>query len=177
MTENSVQVSITINGFGKGISCQRRIALQELESSIGRITQEMGNSLLQAGIEELNRRIRQTVPGSWQNVGTERRGVLSSLGMICYQRRIYVDKKGRRRIPVDEVLGVGHYGRDSLNVREMGAYLACTGSYRRAASQLSWLVKGKVSQSASIVWGKRWGVAAFAKRRQEIDRSAGRHLV
>lgn len=97
--------------------------------------------------------------------------------MICYQRRIYVDKKGRRRIPVDEVLGVGHYGRDSLNVREMGAYLACTGSYRRAASQLSWLVKGKVSQSASIVWGKRWGVAAFAKRRQEIDRSAGRHLV
>lgn len=80
MTENSVQVSITINGFGKGISYQRHIALQELESSIGRITQEMGNSLLQAGIEELNRRIRQTVSGSWQNVGTERRGVLSSLG-------------------------------------------------------------------------------------------------
>ena len=104
--------------YGDNLDVLRRHIRDE---TIDLIYQEMGNSLLHAGNEELDRRINQTVPKNWQNVGTERRGVLSSVGMIRYQRRIYVDEKGRRRKPVDDVLGVGHYGRDSLYVREMGA--------------------------------------------------------
>jgi hypothetical protein len=154
MTENTVLISISIKGFQKTLVYQRCIKLQELESTIGQVIQEVGNGLLEAGIDELDGRLNHLVPASWQNVGTERRVVLTSLGKIHYLRHIYMDKKGNRRKPVDEILGVKSYERDSLHVREMGAYAACTGTYRQAASQLSWLIKEKISHSTiqRMVW-------------------------
>lgn len=170
MTENSVVISISINGAKREIIIERELELEELERCIGKVLQKIGNYLLQAGIEELDLRIRQTIPGNWENVGTESRRVLSSLGRVSYQRRIYLDEQGRRRKPVDEILGVQPYGRDSQYMREMGAYLACTGTYRRAASQLSWLVQSQVSHSTiqRMVWqvGNRIADGEKAEREQ-----------
>jgi len=56
----------------------------------------------------------------------------------------------------------------SRRVREMGSYLASEGTYRRAASELSWLLKTPVSHSAvqRMVWqtGKRITAGEEAER-------------
>jgi hypothetical protein len=95
------------------------------------------------------------------------------MGWIRYQRRIYKDEKGVRRKPVDEILGVERYNRESQRVREMGAYLACEGTYRRAASQMSWLMKTDVSHSSiqRMVWqvGNRMADGEEAERKRVFE--------
>jgi len=168
MTEKTVVISIIIKAFEKEIEYQREVQLEEMEGEIGEIVQGIGQEVLRVGIEAMDKRISKEVPKGWRNVGTEERGMLSSLGAIRYKRRIYMDETGIRRKPIDEVLGVERYGRDSQTVREMGAYLACEGTYRRAASQLSWLVKAAVSHSTiqRMVWqvGKRIADGEDAER-------------
>jgi hypothetical protein len=135
--------------------------------------QEIGNKVMVAGLEGLDQELRKGVPAEWRNVGTEGRSILSSMGWIRYQRCIYEDEKGRRRKPVDEALGVERYGRDTHRVREMGAYLACEGTYRRAANQMSWLMKTEVSHSTiqRMVWqvGNRIADGEEAERRRVFD--------
>src|SRR4030067_1975034 len=147
MTEKPVELSITVKVYGEEHRYTRKIAIMELESGISQVMQEIGNKALVAGIEGLDLELRKRVPAGWRNMGTEERSIMSSLGWIHYHRHIYVDEHGRRRKPLDEFLGVERYGRDSQRVREMGAYLACEGTYRRAASQMSWLMKSEVSHS------------------------------
>lgn len=154
MTEKPVELSITVNVSGEVIQYLRKIAITELEMGISQVMQEIGNRVLVAGLAGLDRDLRTRVPAGWRNIGTEERSILSSMGWIHYQRRVYKDEKGVRRKPLDEALGVERYGRDSQRVREMGAYLACEGTYRRAASQMSWLMKSEVSHSSiqRMVW-------------------------
>ena len=179
MTEKSVEISITVKVYGEVIQYVQKVRVVELEAGISQAVQEIGRQVLVAGIEGLDQDLRQAVPSSWRNVGTEERSVLSSLGRIRYQRRIYRDEAGRRRKPVDEVLGVEVYGRESQRVCEMGAYLACEGTYRRAASQMSWLMKTEVSHSAiqRMVWrvGNRMADGEEAERRRVFE--AGEEIV
>jgi len=132
--------------------------------------QELGTKVLVAGLKGLDDELRQEVPAGWRNVGTDERSIMSSMGRVRYQRRIYKDENGIRRKPLDEVLGVARYDRESERVRQMGAYLACEGTYRRAASQLSWLMKTKVSHSSiqKMVWrvGNRIADGEEAERRR-----------
>jgi hypothetical protein len=176
MTEQAVELSITVKVNGEVIQYMRKVAIPELESGISQVVQEMGNKIFLAGIEGLDRDIRKSVPVGWRNIGTEERSILSSMGWIRYQRHIYQDDQGRRRKPVDEILGVERYGRDSQRVREMGAYLACEGTYRRAASQMSWLMKREVSHSSiqRMVWqvGNRIADGEEAERSRVFEAGA-----
>jgi hypothetical protein len=145
------------------IEYQREIAIMELETGISQVVQEIGMTVLMAGLKGLDDELRKEVPAGWQNVGTEERSIMSSVGRIRYQRRIYKDEKGIRRKPLDEILGVKRYDRESQRVqhvclrdsaKQMGAYLACEGTYRRTADEMSWLMKTKVSHSTiqKMVW-------------------------
>jgi hypothetical protein len=133
----------------------------------------MGMTVLMAGLKGLDDALRKEVPAGWQNVGTEERSILSSVGRIRYQRRIYKDEKGVRRKPLDEILGVERYDRESQRVQQMGAYLACEGTYRRAADEMSWLMKTKVSHSIiqKMVWevGNRIADGEEAENRQVFE--------
>jgi len=173
MTEKPVELSITVKVNGEVIQYKRKIEINELESGISQVVQELGNKVLVAGLAGLDQDLRKRVPTGWRNIGTEERSILSSVGWIRYQRRIYEDEKGVRRKPLDEVLGVERYGRDSQRVREMGAYLACEGTYRRAASQMSWLMKSEVSHSSiqRMVWqvGNRIADGEDAERRSVFE--------
>jgi hypothetical protein len=102
----------------------------------------------------LDDRIARNVPAGWWNVGTEMRWMVSSLGAVRYQRRVYQDEQGSRRKPIDDLLGLRSYGCLSGRVREMGASLASNGTYRLAADQLSYLTKTAISPSAlqRMVW-------------------------
>jgi hypothetical protein len=173
MTEKPVEVSITVKIYGEEIHYMRKIAIEEIETGISQVVQEIGNKVLVAGLEGLDQELRKRVPGGWRNIGTEERSIMSSMGWIHYQRRIYKDEKGKRRKPVDEVMGVERYGRESQRVQEMGAYLACEGTYRRAASQMSWLMKEEVSHSTiqRMVWqvGNRIADGEEAERRRVFE--------
>ncbi len=154
MTDKAVELSITLEVYGEVVEYRREIAIAELETGVSQVVQEMGTKVLVAGLKGLDDELRKEVPAGWQNVGTEERSLMSSIGRIHYRRRVYKDENGVRRKPVDEILGVECYDRESERVQQMGAYLACEGTYRRAASQMSWLMKTKVSHSKiqKMVW-------------------------
>ncbi len=173
MTEKSVELSITVKVYGEVVQDRRKIAITELEAGINQVMQEIGTKVLVAGLEGLDQELRKEVPAGWRNIGTEERSLLSSMGRIRYQRHIYQDENGKRRKPVDEALGVERYNRESQRVREMGAYLACEGTYRRAASQMSWLMKTEISHSTiqRMVWqvGNRIADGEEAERRRVFE--------
>ncbi|MBI9044939.1 MAG: ISLre2 family transposase [Anaerolineaceae bacterium] len=148
MTEITVPISITIKVCGQKIEYEEKIKAEELEKGISRITQKIGGQVLKAGIDGLDEEIRNRIPNTWQNVGTEERSVISSVGWINYQRRIYKDDQGKLRKLVDEILGLEAYSRVSRVVEQMGAYLASESNYREAADRLSWMLKTEISHSA-----------------------------
>ncbi|MHB0987486.1 MAG: UPF0236 family transposase-like protein [Bellilinea sp.] len=177
MTENPVQISITINIAGEELQYQKEVVLSDLEEAIQNLTTEMGQQVIKASIQAIDDRLVTEVPRTWRNVGTEERWIISSVGTVKYKRRIYLDEAKRRRKPVDELLGIERYSRMSGRVQEMGSYLASAGTYRRAANQISWLVKTHVSQSAiqRMVWavGNRIVDGEEAERKRIFEAGAG----
>ena len=148
MTENSVVISITIRVSEREVKIENEIGIGDMEESIQGIMLEAGQQALGMGIKVIDDRIAQELPRGWQNVGTEERWIVSSIGALRYRRRVYLDENKRRRKPLDEILRVERYRRVSERVQEMGSSLACMGTYRLAASQLSWLIKTPISHSA-----------------------------
>ncbi|HQP07772.1 MAG TPA: ISLre2 family transposase [Anaerolineaceae bacterium] len=173
MTDEAVEISITISIAKREVRIERKIRMEDLEETIQGIVIETGQEALGMGIKELDDRIAKKIPKGWRNVGTEERWMVSSLGALRYKRRIYLDEKRERRKPVDELLGIEKYGRMSGRVQEMGASLACMGTYRLAASQLSWLIKTPVSHSAvqRMSWktGNRIADGEEAERRRVFE--------
>jgi hypothetical protein len=154
MTDEAVHISITIKVEEREEEFAGDIQPRDLEEGIASMAQAIGQEALRISLQEIDLQLAQQVPKSWQNVGTEERWLVSSLGATRYKRRIYLDEEQRRRKPMDELLGVEKYDRTSGRVKEMGASLACTGTYRLAADQLSWLIKTPISHSAvqRMVW-------------------------
>jgi len=154
MTDEAVHISITIKVEEREEEFAGDIQPRDLEEGIASMAQAIGQEALRISLQEIDLQLAQQVPKSWQNVGTEERWLVSSLGATRYKRRIYLDEEQRRRKPMDELLGVEKYDRTSSRVKEMGASLACTGTYRLAADQLSWLIKTPISHSAvqRMVW-------------------------
>jgi len=173
MTDEAVQISITIRVAKREQRIERKMSIKELEETIQGIAIETGQEALEMGIKELDDRIAKRIPKGWQNVGTEERWLVSSIGALRYKRLIYLDEQHLRRKPVDELLGIEKYGRMSGRVQEMGASLACTGTYRLAASQLSWLIKTPISHSSvqRMVWntGNRIADGEEAERKRIFD--------
>jgi|GEM_PF-237322 len=173
MTDEAVQISITIRVAKREQKIERKISVEELEETIQGIAVETGQEALGMGIKELDERIAEKVPKGWRNVGTEERWLVSSMGAMRYKRRIYLDEKQMRRKPVDELMGIGKYERMSGRVQEMGASLACMGTYRLAANQLSWMLKTPISHSAvqRMAWttGNRIADGEEAERRRVFE--------
>jgi hypothetical protein len=167
MTEKTVNISITIK-VEEEIKYQKEVSVQDLEEAIQGLTAKMGQQVIEASIKVLDDRVVGEVPKSWRNAGTEERWLISSVGAVRYKRRIYLDEEKKRRKPIDELLGIERYSRMSGRIQKMGSYLACTGTYRLAANQLSWLVKTHISQSA--IQRMVWAVGNRIVNGEESDR-------
>jgi hypothetical protein len=85
MTDKAVELSITLKVYGKVIEYQREIAITEMETGISQVVQEMEMRVLKAGLKGLDDELRKVVPAGWRNVGTEERGIMSSVGRIRSQ--------------------------------------------------------------------------------------------
>jgi hypothetical protein len=173
MTENSVTISITIRVSEREVRIENEIGIGDMEETIQGIMLEAGQQAFGMGIKAIDDRIAEKLPRGWQNVGTEERWIVSSIGALRYRRRVYLDENKQRRKPLDEILRVERYGRVSERVQEMGSSLACMGTYRLAASQLSWLIKTPISHSAvqRMVWttGNRIADGEEAERRRVFE--------
>ena len=173
MTENSVAISITIRVSEREVKIENEIGIGNMEEAVQGIMLEAGQQALGMGIKAIDDRIAEKLPRGWQNVGTEERWIVSSIGVLRYKRRVYLDENKQRRKPLDELLRVERYGRVSERVQEMGSSLACMGTYRLAASQLSWLIKTPISHSAvqRMVWttGNRIADGEEAERRRVFE--------
>ena len=169
MTDGSVEVSITIKLEDVVMEIQEKVPMDGVEEFIHSLATGLGQQMLHGVIQVLDDRIARNIPAGWRNVGTEMRWMVSSLGAVRYQRRVYQDEQRRRRKPIDELFGLPPYGRMSGRVREMGASLASSGTYRLAADQLSYLTKTGISPSAlqRMVWsvGNRIADGEEAERR------------
>ena len=121
---------------------------EKLDEAIYEGIQGMGTALYGAILQGIDDGIRETTPKGWKNMGREKRTIMTCVGSITYKRRIYKDTTGKKRKPVDEVLGIDPYGRYSLGVQQKGSYLASELPYREAADILSWFIRNHVSHSA-----------------------------
>ena len=170
MTDESVAISITIKVEDVVMEFQEKVPIDAVEESVNSLSTGLGQQVLDGVIRVLDDRIARNVPADWQNVGTEMRWMVSSLGAIRYRRRVYQDEQGRRRKPVDDLFGLSRYGRTSGRVQEMGASLASHETYRLAADQLSYLTKTPISHGAlqRMVWsvGNRIADGEEAERRR-----------
>ena len=124
MTEEPVNISITIKVEEMVKEMQIKVPINELEDTIQTITLSLGPQVLQGIISVLDDRIAENMGAGWRNVGTEARWMVSSLGPVYYKRRVYQDEDQMRWKPVDELLGLERYSRMTSRVREMGSALA-----------------------------------------------------
>ena len=173
MTDNAVQISITVRVAKSEKIIEETVRMDNMEESLQRVSIAVGQESMAMSVKEIDNRISKQVPKSWRNVGTEERWLVSSLGAMRYKRRVYLDEEKRRRRPMDEMLGIKNYDRTSGRVQEMGASLACMGTYRLAANQLSWLIKTPISHSAvqRMAWntGNRIADGEEAERRRVFE--------
>jgi hypothetical protein len=87
----------------------------------------------------------QRVPAEWQIKERARRRVDSQLGTVHYRRRVYRDRAGRWRVPLDEAAGVPKYQAMTVALAQVLAYVASHCSYRRTAELVGWLIADYVS--------------------------------
>ncbi len=173
MTDDAVDISITIKVEDVVMEIQEKVPLEAVEECVHSLTTGLGQQVLHGVIQVLDDRIARDVPAGWRNVGTEKRWMVSSLGAVRYKRRVYQDEQRRRRKPIDDLLGLPPYVRMSGRVQEMGSSLACSGTYRLAAEQLSYLTKTAISHSAvqRMAWsiGNRIADGEEAERRRVFE--------
>src|SRR4030042_3628133 len=105
MTENSVGISITIRVSEREVKIENEIGIGDMEETIQGMVLEAGQQALGMGIKAIDDRIAEKLPKGWQNVGTEERGIVSSIGALRYRRRFYLDENKNSRKPLDTLLG------------------------------------------------------------------------
>ena len=168
MTDDTVDISITIKVEDVAHEFRKNIPISAIEEGVQTMTVAVGQEVLRGVINELDERMAEQVPDNWVNAGTEERWLVCSLGAVRYKRRVYLDERRKRQKPMDALLGLQRYARMSGRVQEMGASLACSGSYRLAADQLSYLTKTAISHSA--IQRMAWSVGNRIADGEEAER-------
>jgi hypothetical protein len=121
-------------------ACSSKIMdLDALADEISNDCREMAKRVLEAVIQELNTRIsedkqrRKSIGLSRKDKGRER-SILTSLGMIHFQRDYYKDRtNGKYVYPLDHLLGIEKYERVGGSVSSRLVRYASTMSYAKSA--------------------------------------------
>ena len=154
MTEQTVHISITTEINGKAVNREIQAAAGSLDGELIKLMSEMIRETIRGGLEAIDDQIREGEASGWKNLGREKRRVITAVGEVEIKRRVYRDGEGKRRKPLDEIVGLERYQRETNVVRMMGAWLATQNSYREAADELSYLVRKQITHSKiqRMVW-------------------------
>lgn len=147
MTEQAVQIIITIKLGEDSREVEQSVAIEELEGGLASLNQSLQVSLGAMIFEMLDAKIHQHRSKRWRSLGTTKRSLLTECGEIHFRRHVYRDEEGRRLTPLDLLLDIAPYARNSKKIEAMGACLAADSSYRRAAQLLSYAIKQELSPS------------------------------
>ena len=154
MTEKAVEIIITVEIEKKVISQRIKAKAWQLDKEIVEGMERLRKEIIAKALEELDEQIREQKAKEWKNLGREKHRIITAVGEIEIKRRVYRDERGKRRKPLDEIMELGRYQRETNNVRMMGAWLATQNTYREAAEELSYLVKRRITHSKiqRMVW-------------------------
>jgi len=73
------------------------------------------------GLEAIDDQIREREAKGWKNLRREKHHVITTVGEVEIKRRVYRDRAGKRRKPLDEMMGLDRCQRETNMVRMMGA--------------------------------------------------------
>ena len=154
MTEKTVNISITTEINGKAIKREISAEAASLDGEMIKLMVEMIREAITGGLEAIDDQIREREAKGWKNLGREKHRVITAVGEVEIKRRVYRDGAGKRRKPLDEMMGLDRYQQETNVVRMLGAWLATQNSYRDAADELSYLVKYRITHSKiqRMVW-------------------------
>lgn len=142
----------------------------QLDERIHQAMLSAGKYLYTVLLKNLDDGLREAVPKEWQNLGREERQLMSSVGWAAFKRRVYRDEKGRRRKPLDEVLGIKAHQRYSVSVQQKASFLTSELPYREASEILGWLLEEYVSHSTIGRMMQQVGESYQAREEDELER-------
>lgn len=169
MTDEAVQIIITIKIGEESREVEKDLTIEGLEGGLASLNQSMQVSMGGLIFEMLDAKIHARRPKGWQSLGTAKRSMMTESGEIQFRRHIYWDGKGRRFTPLDLLLDIRPYARNSQKLDAMGACLAAEGSYRQAARLLSYAIKQELSTSTLYRMVQRVGRKVQAWEAEEQD--------
>ncbi len=105
MTDQAVQVIITVVIGQEKRELHKDIPEADLESAIKDLSQEVGQAIFSSVLQILDDQMQKKIPKSWKNVGRAPRKVTFENGYSIYRRRIYRDEHGHIWKPLDLLLG------------------------------------------------------------------------
>jgi len=121
MTEKTVEIIITVEIEKKVISQKIKEKARQLDKEIVEGMEGLRKGIIGKALEELDEQIREQKTKEWKNPGREKHRIITVAGEIEIKRRVYRDERGRSRKPLDEIMGLRRYQRETNNVRMMGA--------------------------------------------------------
>lgn len=154
MTAGTVDIIITIRADNTTKEISKKLEINNLESNLSHLNKEIGGELSKEVLSLVDKQLRQQVPSNWKNVGREKRSIQFEHGYTTYYRRIYMDEQGVRRKPLDELMNVKPFVRNSQKIQEIGCVLAANSTYRMAAQNLGFLTHHYFSPNSiqRMVW-------------------------
>ena len=108
----------------------------------------MGQAILKIILELLDDQLQKTIPKTWKNVGRAIRKLTFESGYVIYRRRIYRNDRGQIWEPLDLILGVEAYVRNTSKIQEIGCLLVGRSSYCTASEMLNYLLKTFISPNS-----------------------------
>lgn len=170
-------IAVTI-GDGKAVVLEvgRDWDWSKIDVEVEAFCRELSAALVCALVMEKDDELAGEVPAGWENRGREGRELLTSVGPIWIERRVYRDAEGGRHKPLDEALHLARYERMTLSVKRVGAYLASQATYRVSAELLGERIGEEVTPTRiqRIVWttGAALEAEEAAEREAVFERGA-----
>ena len=146
----------------------------QLRSGMLRSAREVGTVLLEREDDNL----REKVPKGWQNKRKVERKIEAVVGQVKIRRRVYTDERGEPRKPLDEVIELEPYQRETLGLQQMGAFLGSRSPYRQAADLLGWMIDARVTPDKikRMVWAIGGGLQAAEQAERDAVFGRGEEL-
>ena len=122
------------------IITDNEIDFNKIENKVYDFVCEIGRNIMKEILESIDDKIKLTRPKDMRNKGKRKNCVKTIMGVVEYQRRVYLDNSKKRkkyRYLLDENVKIFENGKISKNVVEkvLDAVVQTT-SYRKAANEI-----------------------------------------
>lgn len=119
--------------------------LGAFEAFVASGTRALGAAVLRSCLERFDSDLRLRAPRGWSPRGRVARTLVTLLGEVTFERTVFADEHGRRRVLLDELIGVAPRSRLSPCAFLWVASHAAELSYRKTAAEFEELTGARIS--------------------------------